>query len=383
MEKIKTIHICLVSDQLLPNLIPALQCRPDLVVALASDKMVLNGVAQRFQSICEGQELTCELMEFSDKGFPEELHLAKACAESVATAHPGTRVWLNATGGTKTMMMAALLGFEGAQTLRFEPPIYCDLAHNVLQSLTTGHHAEVEPISVRLDAATMIAAHGFTALEGYDGFAGALSRARKHRELTRSLVTKAVHDPSLLLVVNWWLKLPSHQSNADGGPLPSHSEAAQRWLMAAADYDFLQTNGRHWRVTPQGQAYLTDSKWLEEYCALALVDAGLDEVLLDLKLINIDGQQIHNDLQIDALGTSRNRLLLLEAKTSELKISLLRQFAGVTNWLKSPFDQIWFASPVPATTALANRAAMMGINLCAGTDLLTLTDRAKRWVDNA
>ena len=33
------IHICTVSDQILPNLIPALMDRPDQVVLLASERM--------------------------------------------------------------------------------------------------------------------------------------------------------------------------------------------------------------------------------------------------------------------------------------------------------------------------------------------------------
>ncbi len=96
------ILINLFSEQTIPNLIPILQLRPDKVIALATDKFAYQ--SEIFEQITK---VPHELHQFDAYEFQNDIAIIN---KLIRQADPLDEIFINFTGGTKIMSMAAVLG---------------------------------------------------------------------------------------------------------------------------------------------------------------------------------------------------------------------------------------------------------------------------------
>ncbi|MDQ2695183.1 MAG: DUF1887 family protein, partial [Pseudomonadota bacterium] len=86
-------HVCLVSDHLLPNLILVLMDHPERVVAVATEDMERKGLVRRFQRLLEDRGVAVDLRTGAPSaGLPKLLDFALQLAGELE----GRRVVLNA-----------------------------------------------------------------------------------------------------------------------------------------------------------------------------------------------------------------------------------------------------------------------------------------------
>jgi hypothetical protein len=127
-----TIHLCLVSDRPLANLIPLLQYRPDYVALGVSPKMQRQGQDFRQLLISLGAYTNERILSFAipEQGIESIRDAALNIQIELESRFPGCRIAYNATGGTKLMALAF------AEVLRTDggnPVFYTDTAQNCIE----------------------------------------------------------------------------------------------------------------------------------------------------------------------------------------------------------------------------------------------------------
>ena len=147
------IQVCLVSDQILANLIPALMERPEKVVIVASSQMKKRGQDQRLLNALSEHGIQAEVVDDApDVSLGSIRRYADALGSAFAESLPEANVTLNATGGTKLMM----LGFVEAFRQRGVRTIYADTAHRRIEEIG-GYEMPMENV---LDVPSYLAAQG-------------------------------------------------------------------------------------------------------------------------------------------------------------------------------------------------------------------------------
>jgi CRISPR-associated protein Csx16 len=118
------IHVCLVSDQYMANLLPVLKRRPARVELICTPEMLLPGKGlDRLARALErygydaGQVTPHSAPPASSTDFHVARQFARQLREQLLQTYPGQPLTLNATGGTKALSSAFFLEFQGLETL--------------------------------------------------------------------------------------------------------------------------------------------------------------------------------------------------------------------------------------------------------------------------
>ena len=322
-KKRQTIHLCLVSDQTLQNLIPTRLegYKPDQIYLLQSTTMKKKGADQRLKQALNtaGCKLVTTIDDCPDHNLPLITAWGSTLIRRLRIDHPQGRFILNFTGGNKLMSSGLL------QAMRpWCEAIYCDTEHKRLEILhPPGKDAIALPPDL-VNIKTYLAAQGFTTRENtLDG-----SALDARRELTRWLVDNAANLTKLIGNLNnaagYWEQNDRTTPSPNLRPRTSELEntACQRLLEAG----LLESKAGQLAVPQTHAAYLRGG-WLEEYCyaigreleqhdtpSLRLSRARFG---ISVKIDPIDStrnsQYPLNEL--DAVYVHNNRMLIVECKT--------------------------------------------------------------------
>lgn len=149
------IHVCLVSDQLVPNLLMAVyeKTRPRLLLLLVSEKMKSQG--ERLSGILRRRG--CETRSVAISAFNyDEIWMTVA---DLVEQYLNERIALNVTGGTKLLSLATFDVFRDNHL----PVFYVDTDNRLIRYLSQG--AEEESIPNVLKTATLLEAYGYQIVE--------------------------------------------------------------------------------------------------------------------------------------------------------------------------------------------------------------------------
>ncbi|MDP2105479.1 MAG: DUF1887 family CARF protein, partial [Desulfobulbaceae bacterium] len=119
-------HVCLISDQPIPNLLPLLSEQPGQAIFLVSPQMADQ--AERLKKVVQPHGVRVAMREISAYDFDA---VAKTCEQLLADI-PGPGLTLNVTGGTKIAALAAFQVFFFSN----RRIIYCDTGHNRIMQLS-------------------------------------------------------------------------------------------------------------------------------------------------------------------------------------------------------------------------------------------------------
>lgn len=153
------IHIAIVSDQILACLIPALMERPDKVVLAASPDMIERGLVKRLANSLKRAGLSYETLDSApDVGMRLIHEYATILRDRLVEEHADAEIVLNATGGTKPMMLGFVEVFRGIASRI----IYTDTRHRRIESLPNENAPIPDPEPMRdvLDVAAYLAVQG-------------------------------------------------------------------------------------------------------------------------------------------------------------------------------------------------------------------------------
>lgn len=368
----KHIHICLVSDQPVPNLTTILQFRPQSVAMLWSQKMQAKAsrLAKAIKGLGIGIDNTPPIDPFDSESVIQAV-------SAIIAGNRGAEISANITGGTKIsalslMQAAASHGFrayyvntEGDEIIGF--------------GAATGR----TPIRVTLPIATYLAAHGFT-IKSHAGAPDITTRSAA----VRDIVAAMAETPGLARHLNGAVIKGYAKEGPHAGTITISGNAALKKLFERLSQGGLlrHAGDRKYHAASARVREFLSGKWLEEHVCSSAVQAGFDEVMLQ-----VFGYWDETDAQtneFDVLCIRNNRLYVISCKTGAQSAPvsgglsrILYEIDSVGGDAAGIFGKRMLATSeiIPAGNT-RKRAASMGIEIVDGSDLLSLKERMQSWM---
>lgn len=391
------IHLCLVSDQSLQNLIPARLegYQPDRIYLLQSETMRKKGADQRLKHALDlaGCKKIETITDCPDHDLPQIIAWGSALIGRLRSEHPQSRYILNLTGGNKLMSVGLL------QALRpWCQAIYCDTEHDRLEIIHPLGQAALALPPDLVNVKLYLAAQGFVARPAeHDG-----PTLDKNRATTVWLAENAAGLPDFIRNLNsaaaYWEQSNRRPESPNLRPRNGALETAtaQRLL----DAGFLEKKADQLATVKAHAGYLRGG-WLEEYCyaiGRELESAAHSghrlsraRFAINIKIDPIDntrpGKYPLNEL--DAAFVHRNRMLIVECKTGR-QLGDDDKSQTILNKLEVLGEHAAgrFASKVVLTTETsidnmtAERARRYDIRIITGQELINLKQHVINWMNS-
>lgn len=324
------IHLCILSGQSLPNLLPLCLYRPEGIVLAVSPDMqgrIKPMIAALLKTrLVTREEDVMSLPGMPDHGYGAMLDWSRQHIALLRQCFPDHHLTLNATGGTKLMSQALSIACQ--EYPEHTSVLYCDTSHDCIEWLSPHIERTILPGDL-LDSATILKANGIerdNALSDDDAWR---SRIKARAELTRWLASHAATrlssfipalNHALFGVTVEQLPFSAHFKK------PASSSAWREALHKLADGNLLKLPDPLDPTVPpciviedeDALRYLSGI-WLEEYLWLCMREAGLDDVHCSVQISDdLDASDEVKLNELDLVVGHRNRMLVIECKTADL-----------------------------------------------------------------
>ncbi len=395
------VHICLMSDQLLANYLPAKQLKPDAVLLVNTKYVLDKKLDRRIKTLLELQGI--KVTSFStlapDENYVQLLEFFDEL-KTYLQAQPWTDITLNITGGTKLMSLAAY------QSLRehCQQIIYVNTQKEQIQLFQRNEFIKLESQLIGVDEYLFV--HGVHANEQDVVNEGWLKVANSRRLLTEQFVKFANHPDN-----EWFIgSLNFQASNAvkrirlsNGSYVSKLQEPTRKFkavtypasqlLQACQDYGLLSYNGKkEITIASIEAAHYLSGIWLEEYCYFLGKELGIHDVRCSQPIIWEEGSSKKKpvDNEVDVLFVPNNRMLIIECKTASLDSNvsdsneIIYKLDSIASDFRGLYGNIWLLSARQIKDErILNRAKSQKINVIHGAQLVNLEDEIKKWAKMA
>lgn len=372
------VHVCVATGQNLPNLIAALQLRPEHVVILETPQM--RDGAGNLKRALEAHGIKVKRVPFDD-ATPEAIISA---AERIANQLGEQALVFNVTGGHKLMTLALATRMEIADELHL---LYVETRHDRLDWLKPV--AEVEPMQDVLWLDDMLVTQGYRIKSRGQRDGHWMRDANERATLTRSLGDRAETLCGFFGVLN---SLADRAlANEPEGPFRplQHLDYAPGGENAKTLRDAAALHLVHWdgkrQITfkdDQSARYFRGG-WLEEYVWLKL--RGLKPTDWDVN-IRVESAPGRTENEFDAMAVSRNRLLVIECKTSRFGRDAARdsdyvyKLAQLSRGVGGIMSRSLLLSARDLGPELRQRARENGVDVLAGAEVKGLVGYLRGWM---
>lgn len=314
-------HLCLVSAQATPNLLPLLDdtWRPKKVVLACSAQMKQAALALRavIQTKASGMLVeTLDLPNAYDYGALSDAFL------SYLAEHESDNIALNVTGGTKLMAVAAQEAFRSAGKSVFYVNVETDEVL-VIGQQATGHAPQ--PLRTKLKVHEMLRAHGYSVTTQEQP-----QITRELRDLTARLIDHVSSAGRALGTVNALARAARDEPGlrVELTPAQYDSRALADILALFADANLLRQTGPVLVFKNEDARFFVNGGWLEAHVYEALQSLrahheGLTDVAMGVRVAfggqdPRSGGKAKDKNEIDVAFLYRNTLHLIECKTANL-----------------------------------------------------------------
>jgi Domain of unknown function (DUF1887) len=313
-------HLCLVSAQATPNLLPVLDeaWRPVRVVLAASGPMQANAKAISDVLKTKVPGLRVDLLNLPnayDYGALSDTFL------DFLAEHPGDDIALNVTGGTKLMAVAAQEVFRAEG----KPVFYVNVETD--EVIVIGGSRASQPLQPKLRVPELLRAHGYSVTAH-----GTPSVTREQRDLTAKLIDHVESAGRALGQLN---ALASEARDrppfkVDLTPAQLDSRQLDMVLNLLKDAGLIKRGAHSITFVNEDARFFANGGWLEVHAFELLQSlrgqmggsanlAGLSDVVMGLRVGFDDGRARDRDKnEIDVAFLYRNTLHLIECKTANL-----------------------------------------------------------------
>ncbi|MDR3631423.1 MAG: DUF1887 family CARF protein [Desulfocapsaceae bacterium] len=374
-------HVCLISDQPIPNLIPLLIEQPKKAIFLVSPEM--TDQAERLTRVLRPRGVSVDFRKISSAYDFKAVE--QACKDIMQSEGTPDRLVLNVTGGTK---IAALAAF---QYLYFnnhnQRIIYLDTHNNQLLQLAPENTAT--PIDGNL-----IKVRDYLIAYGMNPDPMDESRGAESRSGLSELAQLLIQGESLLSKLNAAIDRQSI------GKKPSYlnltlNELGEKAEDLAACFEkcgvATRTQSGDFNIPSKEKIFFCQGGWLEEYVFRAVksqVLKGLD-LALNVK-VQWDGKgRRPTENEFDVLFTHSNRLHLISCKASNPEritttgtraIEALNELETLSDRVGGLFGRAMLVSARRLSDFDRERGKKMKIEIVDGQDVLHLKERIARWL---
>lgn len=323
------LHLCILSGQSLPNLLPLCQYRPQRIALAVSPDMesrIQPMIATLLKAgLIERAEDVISLPGMPDSDYASMLTWSRQHVGLLRQCLPDHQLVLNATGGTKLMSQALAIA---CQEQTDSAVLYCDTIHDSIEWLAPRLQREPLPANL-LDSATILKANGIERDSSLSDEIEWCALVEARGELTRWLASEAAGSlGSFFPALNHALhELKSEllpQVAVFGKPASSSAwrEALRRLeqheLLGLAE-PMIPTAPPKLQIESADALRYLSGGWLEEYLWLCMRDAGLQDVHCSQQISAELGSDEESKLnELDLVVGHRNRVLVIECKTADL-----------------------------------------------------------------
>jgi len=310
-------HLCLVSAQATPNLLPVLDeaWRPHKVVLACSAQMKQAATALRavIQTKCPGLAVeTLELPNAYDYAALSDTFI------DYLAEHPSEDMALNVTGGTKLMAVAAQEVFRAEN----KPVFYVNVESD--EVLVLGQKATSQPLRAKLKVHEMLRAHGHSVTTQEHP-----QVSRELRDLTARLIDHVATAGRALGTVNALARAARDTPTlrVELTPAQYDSRSLSDIIALFADAGLLRQTGQVLVFKNEEARFFVNGGWLEAHVFEALQSLraqhdALTDVAMGVR-VSFGGADARNGKgrdknEIDVAFLYRNTLHLIECKTANL-----------------------------------------------------------------
>ena len=387
------IHLAIVSDQILANLIPALMDRPDKILLVISADMAKRKLDRRLARLLEREGMAVERHENApDIGMPQIHTYATKLRDALVERHADAEIVLNATGGTKPMSHGFVEVFRGIASRI----IYTDTRHRQIESLPNANAAMAEPEPMRdvLDVPRYLAAQGLHFSKAASDSPDFRVRMQPRKTAAKFLARNAANLESFIRTMN---ALADHALDRDGKlvqPMQSLNYPPDpRSVWADAMRELVKAKCIGWTEGETGVVFVDAERtqfvrggWLEEYAFHIVHDDKPFDARMGVEVLIEGSDRARNEF--DVLACHGNQLLLIECKTLKFEEGrndndLAYKLKSLGETARGLFGETWLLSAQPPTQMLEERARQAHVRLLGPADLPKLREIVQCWMNPA
>ena len=370
------IHVCLVSDQPIPNLTTILQFEPDKVILLATKDR--SAESNRLEKVIRQKGVDVKTKEIK----PYDMNNVISVCENLIKDYKNDEVTLNITGGTK-------IGTIGTYQVFYtcgKPIFYVNTQDDEIIKISPNE--EKIPINVNMSIRDYLAAYGFN----ITNYVKEDRHINDRRHITEAIVQLAIKRPELIGEINRELK------DIDKAVYPKkislrNDRDMDLLCKKLVDYGLVERSRQTTIEIPDEDAakYLRGF-WFEEYLYMTAKSLNVNEVKL-----NVEGQWDASGKkpprnEFDVLIVKRNRLFYISCKTANpdryvdgtdesIGKDYLYELDALGDRALGLFGKKMLASARPVTNDyVKKRAEVMKIRLVDGRNIATMKDNLREWL---
>jgi hypothetical protein len=388
------IHIVLVSDQVLANLIPILMEKPDLVLLVVTAGMAARRLDRHLQALLEERGIQARICPNApDVDVRAIQAYANALIAPVVEAYAEPEVVLNATGGTKLMSLAFVEVCRGLVSRI----LYTDTAHRRIEYLPNGNASLPAPTAMTntLDLPGYLGAQGFRYRQAASDDPDWRATVQRRKAACKYL-GQHMGEPHLQHYVGEM----NYRANQALGPVPGTREeelseprqafdSPPRGIWARAQAELVKAGLIAWEAGEPAfifanaeAARFIRGGWLEEYAWHILSDAQAFDVRLGVEGLWRDTKKTTNEF--DVLACQINQLLVIECKTLQYRTENENEIAykldSLSQDVRGLFGDTWLLSARKPSDVLTERVRRARIRLIGPEELANLREIVLAWL---
>lgn len=390
----KTAHICLVSAQLLPNLIPILMDKPDAVILVSSEEM--NWQTQRFKTILEQENITVDIRDSAPSSDLTKISSYFCEMKSkIRLDYSDSELILNITGGTKLMTLGVFDMFRDM----VHHIIYTDTAKNRIEYLPMPNATSQPEIYKPLESVVNVPLY----LQCYGAdYRGAESDNQQWQQTFRQRIalTCAIAEEAQKGLISMMNALAG-DARDDSHKTLCAPEQFMKYSPTRHQQMFLKMFDKANLIEWDGMQTITfkdyDSArylggiWLEEYVYHCAVQLKPYDVQCGVEIIH--GKDVPNEL--DVVIAHNNRLLLFECKTGNMgmgakktnatstkPIDIIYKLDSIATKHKGLYGKSALVSMCETPAHIKERTDELNIEIIE-TNVSAVNDSIRKWMANA
>ncbi len=302
------IHVCLVSDQTMPNILGIYHFRPDELLFITTEKMEQK---EKVSAIIKTlDKLKLEYGDRASKIIVQE--------DSILDCHRKIDDWIggredsefvvNLTGGTKIMSIAAYEYFKDFTSKMIYIPIP---KNEFIAPFPKKRPSKPERLDLRVSVVQYLTAYGLNVLNEKK-LKRYMQEANKREDLSRWIVANYNEIKNLLV----WLsgKLRKHRDDKSMVFSETFLGASKKEITLLDKMGFSRKGNSTSKELARSEIRYLTGGWLEEFCfneVSKFFGKGIDDAVIGLKMLNPQGR----DNEFDIMFTKDNALYFVECKS--------------------------------------------------------------------
>ncbi|MGQ9571270.1 MAG: Card1-like endonuclease domain-containing protein [Thermodesulfovibrionales bacterium] len=374
------VHVCLVSDQPIPNLTSVLHFKPDMVILLTTPEMKQK--AKRLEEVLHNKGFNTKQISIS----AYEINNVIDECEKLLDQFEDSEVSLNITGGTKIGTLGTFRVFY-----KRDKPIYYVNTHDneILQIFPEDKQLNTT-ITVKIPIKDYLAVYGFKVQKYVKE--KEINSIYKRKKSTVYLAYLAVHAEHIIGEINYKLQGLDQFAYPYEMSLKSN-ENTYKLCSLLKEANLIKLKGKTTLEIPDSEtARYLSGIWFEEYVYTIAKCLDLDEIKLNVEGIwDISGKHIPRN-EFDILLSKGNRLFFISCKTANPERRINNFEEGIAKEYLYELDSIsdaalgLFGKRMLASAReikndyVRKRAELLKIDLIDGKKIINLKEALRQWI---